>query len=68
MTKLLSFQRTVRSLANSWVLLLILVYDPEPVLQRLDKYFKFKPGLVGDPDFYLGSKLKIMELENSTKC
>ena len=48
--------------------ILCIHHDPEPVLQRLDKYFKFKPGSVGDPDFYLGSKLKMMELEDGTKC
>ena len=26
-------------------------------LDQLDKYFQMKPGLIGDPDVYLGSKL-----------
>ena len=47
--------------------ILCIYYDPELVLQRLDKYFKFKPGSVGNLDFYLDSKLKIIELEDGTK-
>ena len=39
-------------------------HDIESVLWRLDKYFKLNPILIDDPDIYLGSKLKKMQLEN----
>jgi hypothetical protein len=26
-------------------------------LHEIDKYFKMKPGSIGDPDFYLGAKV-----------
>ena len=31
--------------------------DAESVLRRKDNYFKLKPGLIGDPEIYLGAKL-----------
>ena len=31
---------------------------------RIDKYFKLNPNFIGDPDIYLGAKLKIMRLSN----
>jgi hypothetical protein len=42
----------------------ILHHDTELCLQKVDKYFKMKPGLIGDLDFYLGSKLKMKRLSN----
>ena len=36
----------------------------ESVLKQLDKYFKLKEDLVGDPEVYLEAKLKRMRLEN----
>ena len=33
-------------------------------MQRLDKYFKLKPGSLGDPDIYLGAKLRKMQMHN----
>jgi hypothetical protein len=48
--------------------ILCIHHDPLPVLAKLDKYFQIQPGSVGDPDFYLGSKLKMMEMANGTKC
>ena len=38
--------------------------DPDLVLTKLDKYFPLKPGSKGEPDIYLGAKLKLMQLEN----
>ena len=43
---------------------LVVHYDSESVLKRLDKYFKLKKGLVSDPEVYLGAKLKRIRLEN----
>ena len=39
-------------------------HDAEEVLKRIGKYFELKSGSMGDPDIYLGSKLKRMRLEN----
>jgi hypothetical protein len=33
-------------------------------LRELDYYFKMKPGSLGDPDFYLGGKLRNQQLNN----
>ena len=38
--------------------------DVESVLRRIDKYFNLNPSLIGDPDIYLGAKLKKMRLKN----
>ncbi len=38
--------------------------DPNSVLSQIDKYFLLKPESVGEPDVYLGAKLKLMQLEN----
>ena len=39
----------------------------EDVLNRLDKSFRIKPGSLGDPDIYLGAKLKKMRLPNGVE-
>jgi hypothetical protein len=36
---------------------LVVHHDATKVLRQLDKYFKMKPGSIGDPKFYLGAKL-----------
>ncbi len=38
--------------------------DPDSVLAQIDKYFLLKSDSVGEPDVYLGAKLKLMQLEN----
>ncbi len=38
--------------------------DPDTILTQKDKYFPLKPDSVGEPDIYLGAKLKLMQLEN----
>jgi hypothetical protein len=43
---------------------LVVHHDAEDVLLRLDKYFKMKPGSIGDPDVYLGATIKQMCLAN----
>lgn len=48
--------------------ILCIHHDPLPILTRLDKYFQFKPGSIGDPEFYLGSKIKKMTLANGVEC
>ena len=39
-------------------------HDATGELETLDKYFQMKPGSIGDPDIYLGAKLRKVQLEN----
>ena len=39
-------------------------HDSMPVLNKINKYFPLKPSSVGDPDIYLGAKLKENRLPN----
>ena len=39
-----------------------------PVLQQINGFMKLKPSSIGDPDIYLGAKLKLVELSNDTWC
>jgi hypothetical protein len=34
------------------------------IIGEIDRFFKMKPGSVGDPDIYLGAKLRRMQLPN----
>jgi len=43
---------------------LIVHHDATDVLLRLHKYFKTRPGSIGDPDVYLGATIKQMHLAN----
>ena len=43
---------------------MVIHHDTESVLRQIDKYFKLKPSLIGDPDIYLEAKLSNMKLEN----
>ncbi|KAL7525190.1 hypothetical protein ACHAXR_001901 [Thalassiosira sp. AJA248-18] len=43
-------------------------HDSDSVLLRLDKYFKLKQGSVGDPDMYLGAKLRLSTLPNGVNA
>jgi len=44
--------------------ILVVHHDAMSCLKRIDKYFKMKPGSIGDPDFYLGAKLRQTQLPN----
>ena len=48
--------------------ILSIAHNAEDVLRRLDKYFMLKPGSLGDPDIYLGAKLKKMKLSNGVEA
>ena len=37
-------------------------------LYKLDKYFKMKDGSIGDPDMYLGAKLRKFTLHNGVQA
>jgi hypothetical protein len=39
-------------------------HDATAALTEIDHYFKMKPGSIGDPDFYLGAKLRPVTLPN----
>ena len=43
---------------------MVIHHDTESVIRRIDKYFKLNPSSIGDPEIYLGAKLKKMRLEN----
>ena len=43
-------------------------HDATSALDELDRYFQMKPGLVGDPDIYLGAKLWKIQLENGVEA
>ena len=43
-------------------------HDVENVLKMIDKYFGLKPGSLGDPNQYLGAKLKKMRLHNGVEA
>jgi hypothetical protein len=44
--------------------ILCIHHDPMSVLNLINGYMQLKPSLVGDPDIYLGAKLKMTQLEN----
>ena len=39
-------------------------HDAENFLRRINKYFKINTISIGDPDIYLGAKLRKMKLKN----
>ena len=43
-------------------------HDAENVLRQVDKYFMMKPGSIGDPDIYLGAKLRKVRLDNGVEA
>ena len=44
--------------------ILIIHYDTMTMLKKIDKYFKLKPDSIGDPNTYLGSKLRCHRTNN----
>ena len=43
-------------------------HDGEAALRELDKYFPMKKGSIGDPDVYLGSKIRKVKLPNGVEA
>ena len=43
-------------------------HDAEEKLKEIDKFFPMKPGSIGDPDIYLGAKLRKVTLNNGVQC
>ena len=48
--------------------ILVVHHDGMEALKGIDKFFKMKKGSVGDPDYYLGTKLRMMKLVNGVKA
>ena len=38
--------------------IMVIDHDPMPILEDINRFMLLKPDLVGDPDIYLGAKLK----------
>ena len=47
---------------------LVIHHDAMTQLSRIDKYFKLKPDSMGDPEMYLGAKLKEHQAANGVWC
>jgi hypothetical protein len=47
---------------------LVMHHAAEEILLRINKYFKMKPGSIGDPDIYLGATIKKMHLHNDLEA
>ena len=43
---------------------LAISHDARTTLEEMDRYFPMKPGSIGEPDIYLGAKLKQVMLDN----
>ena len=48
--------------------ILVVHHDGMEALRGIDKFFKMKKVSVGDPDYYLGTKLRMMKLVNGVKA
>jgi hypothetical protein len=44
--------------------ILAINHDAMALIREIDKFFKMKSGSIGDPDIYLGAKLREMQLPN----
>ena len=44
---------------------MVIHHDSQSILKNIDKYFTFKPSSIGEPDIYLGVKLRKMTMPNS---
>ena len=47
---------------------LVIDEDAIAVLHSIDKFFPMKKGSIGDPDVYLGTKLRKVKLDNGVEC
>ena len=43
-------------------------HDADQCLKDIDKFFPMKPGSIGDPDIYLGAKLRQVKLSNGVNA
>ena len=47
---------------------MVIHHDARPILDRIDKFMNLKESPVGDPDIYLGSKMKKVQMDNDVWC
>ena len=43
---------------------MVIHHNARPILDRIDKFMKLKKISVGNPDIYLGAKLKKLQMDN----
>ena len=48
--------------------IMVIQHDAIHILDRIDKFIKLKKSSVGDPDIYLGAKLKKVQMDNDVWC
>jgi hypothetical protein len=48
--------------------IMVIHENPMPILQSINGFMKLKPDSIGEPDIYLGAKLKQVELDNDVFC
>ena len=48
--------------------ILVIHHNAQTCLNELDRFFKMKANSIGDPDFYLGAKLKPLVLFNGVNA
>ena len=47
---------------------LCICHDAEAEIHKIDKFFMMKKGSIGDPDWYLGARVKRMEMLNRVQA
>ena len=48
---------------------LCVLLDPESIIRnQIGKHFKLKETLIGEPDIYLGGKVRKVELDSDAEC
>ena len=47
---------------------MVIHHDARPILDRIEKFMKLKEISVGDPDIYLGAKMKKVQMDNDVWC
>ena len=44
--------------------IMVIHHYARPILDRIEQFMKLKESSVGDPDIYLGAKLKKLQMDN----
>ena len=47
---------------------MVIHHDARPILDRIEKFMKLKESSVGNPEIYLGTKLKKVQMDNNVWC
>ena len=48
--------------------IMVIHHKALPILEKINKFMKLKKSPVGDPDIYLGAKLRLFAMPNEVKC